>query len=137
MHPENEQQILFACPSNNDVVAVWSTDGGASFSDVSGILPNAEIGGMLGTPDGRFVLRPQFRSYVFDVETLTWHDLAGGTLPGLLGGQCLGLSRNRLCFLPGDKGFGILKCESGADYLELSSLTKESFLLETRQSRGA
>lgn len=80
--PTNDNWILFAGPSSNNVGAVLSTDGGATWTDVTGNLPygdDFQVGGMVGTPDGQYVFAgTDLGPYVFVVATETWYPMYTG-----------------------------------------------------------
>lgn len=80
--PNDDNWILFCGPSNNNVGSILSKDGGATWTDVTGIFPadsDAQTGGMVVTPGGDFVFAgTDIGPYVFDVAAETWHSIADG-----------------------------------------------------------
>ena len=80
--PTNDDWIMFAGPSGNTVGAILSTDGGATWRDVTGNLPygdDFQVGGMVGTPDGQYVFAgTDLGPYVFEVATETWYPMYTG-----------------------------------------------------------
>jgi len=78
--PGNDDWILFSGPSSNAVGSILSTDGGATWTDVTGIYPSgidAQTGGMIVTPNGEFVFAgTDVGGYVYDVEQSEWFSLA-------------------------------------------------------------
>jgi len=80
--PGDDDWILFAGPSTNDVGAILSKDGGNTWIDVTGDFPagsDAQTGGMIATPDGSFIFAgTDVGAYVFDVVQEEWHSLAEG-----------------------------------------------------------
>ncbi|WP_299134831.1 T9SS type A sorting domain-containing protein [uncultured Tenacibaculum sp.] len=80
--PTNDNWILFCGPSTNNVGAILSKDGGQTWIDVTGDFPSgidAQTGGMVATPDGKFVFAgTDIGPYVFDVTNEKWYSLAEG-----------------------------------------------------------
>jgi hypothetical protein len=80
--PTNDDWILFAGPSGNNVGAILSKDGGNTWTDVTGNLPygdDFQVGGMIGTPDGQYVFAgTDLGPYVFEVSTETWYPMYTG-----------------------------------------------------------
>lgn len=80
--PGNDNWILFSGPSNNNVGSILSTDGGNTWTDVTGVFPSgddAQTGGMIVIPSGEFVFAgTDIGPYVFDVAQETWYSLAEG-----------------------------------------------------------
>ncbi|MGL1888896.1 MAG: hypothetical protein OCD76_20455 [Reichenbachiella sp.] len=76
----NDQHVLIYCRSGTDVVSVYSKDGGASFSEVTGVLPNVNVAGIIVTPDGKnAIAATAMGAYAFNFETEQWYDLITGT----------------------------------------------------------
>ncbi|MGM0443835.1 MAG: discoidin domain-containing protein [Fibrobacterota bacterium] len=80
--PGDDSWILFAGPSSNDVGAILSTDGGATWTDVTGNFPagdDFQVGGMVGTPDGKYVFAgTDIGPWVFVVAEQTWYPVGEG-----------------------------------------------------------
>ncbi len=80
--PGNDDWVLFSGPSNNNVGSILSTDGGLTWTDVTGIYPSgvdAQTGGMIVTPGGETVYAgTDLGAYAFDVEQEEWFSLAEG-----------------------------------------------------------
>lgn len=80
--PGNDNWVLFAGPSNNNVGSILSKDGGTTWTDVTGVFPSgtdAQTGGMVASPDGNLIFAgTDIGPYVFVVATETWYSLAEG-----------------------------------------------------------
>ncbi len=77
--PTNNQWVLFAGPSANNVGAILSKDGGNTWKDITGDLPTGDdfqVGGMTGTPDGKYVFAgTDVGPYVFVVAEEKWYPM--------------------------------------------------------------
>ncbi len=77
--PTNNQWVLFAGPSANNVGAILSKDGGNTWKDITGDLPTGDdfqVGGMTGTPDGKYVFAgTDVGPYVFVVDEEKWYPM--------------------------------------------------------------
>ena len=80
--PSDDNWLLFCGPSNNSVGSILSTDGGATWIDITGDFPSgsdAQTGGMIVTPDSKYIFTgTDIGPYVFVVEDLTWYSIAEG-----------------------------------------------------------
>tara|TARA_B110000967_G_scaffold144291_1_gene147688 strand:- start:432 stop:3095 length:2664 start_codon:yes stop_codon:yes gene_type:complete len=80
--PNNDDWILFSGPSNNSIGSILSTNGGSSWTDVTGDFPSgsdAQTGGMIVTPDSKYIFAgTDIGPYVFVVDDLTWYSIAEG-----------------------------------------------------------
>ena len=80
--PTNDNWVLFCGPSNNNVGAILSKDGGYTWTDVTGDFPSgndAQTGGMVATPDGRFIFAgTDIGPYFFSVVEEKWYSIAEG-----------------------------------------------------------
>lgn len=82
VNPTNNNWILFAGPSGNNVGAILSKDGGSTWTDVTGDFPTGDdfqVGGMVGTPDGAYVFAgTDVGPFVFVVAEEKWYPMFGG-----------------------------------------------------------
>ena len=80
--PNKNNWILFCGPSTNNVGAILSKNGGDTWEDVTGDFPygeDAQTGGMVVTPDGKYVFAgTDIGPYVFVVEQEKWYSIAEG-----------------------------------------------------------
>ncbi|MFV0564428.1 MAG: T9SS type A sorting domain-containing protein [Flavobacteriaceae bacterium] len=80
--PGNDNWILFCGPSTNGVGAILSEDGGATWTNVTGIFPaetDTQTSGLVATPGGEFIFAAtDVGPYVFDVASKTWYSIANG-----------------------------------------------------------
>lgn len=83
--PTNDNWILFCGPSLNEVGSILSTDGGITWTDVTGDFPAGEFaqtGDMVALPNGQFIFAgTDVGPYVFVVSELKWYALGGTDVP--------------------------------------------------------
>ncbi len=73
----DDNTILFAGNSKNNVTSILSTDGGATFEEVIG-LPNYNLRWMQGDKDGKIAMAStKYGPYLFDLNQKKWFDAAG------------------------------------------------------------
>jgi hypothetical protein len=82
VHPTDPNQVLVACESSNSTRAAYSADGGVSWTNVTGILPNTSVSDMQVEKTGRFfVASTTAGPYAFDAQNKTWIKLGGTSAP--------------------------------------------------------
>ncbi|MDB9743984.1 hypothetical protein OAA91_00490 [Fibrobacterales bacterium] len=76
--PTNQDFVVVACNSSNSVTSAYSSNGGSTWTSVSG-LPNGNVSELLAEKTGQFHFASTKNGpYVFDKQAKTWSDLSSG-----------------------------------------------------------